>query len=32
VFEVVDDDPPIGGRPMLYAWPEVAIGDAEEGN
>jgi lipopolysaccharide transport system ATP-binding protein len=32
VFEVVDDDPPIGGRPMLYAWPEVVIGDAEEGN
>jgi lipopolysaccharide transport system ATP-binding protein len=30
VFEVVDHDPPIGGRPMLYAWPAVEVRAMEE--
>jgi lipopolysaccharide transport system ATP-binding protein len=30
IFEVVDDDPPLGGRPMLYAWPAIEVHVLEE--
>jgi lipopolysaccharide transport system ATP-binding protein len=32
VFEVVDNEPPIGGRPMLYAWPAIKVHALEEVN
>ena len=32
VFEVVDNEPPVGGRPMLYAWPTIKIHAMEETN
>lgn len=32
VFEVVDNEPPVGGRPMLYAWPTIKIHALEETN
>jgi hypothetical protein len=32
VFEVVDNEPPVGGRPMLYAWPAIKVHALEEVN